>query len=55
MSTGTDMGQEKNVAGGAALTADYGQTIGSWGAVGTTARRTATVSLAAFGRIIGRH
>ncbi|MFJ3222948.1 hypothetical protein ACIPJS_06235 [Streptomyces sp. NPDC086783] len=55
MSTGTDMGQEKNVAGGAALTANYGQTIGSWGAVGTAAQRTATVSLATFGRIISRH
>ncbi|MDC2961319.1 hypothetical protein PO587_43535 [Streptomyces gilvifuscus] len=55
MSTGTDMGEEKNVAGGAALTANYGQTIGSWGAVGTAAQRTATVSLATFGRIIGRH
>ncbi|PAU47867.1 hypothetical protein CK936_16285 [Streptomyces albireticuli] len=54
MATGKDMGQEKNVAGGAALTANYGQTIGSWGAVGTAAKKTATVSLAAFAKIIAR-
>ncbi|MFF9179230.1 hypothetical protein [Streptomyces sp. NPDC014793] len=54
MSTGADMGQEKNVAGGAALTANYGQTIGSWGTVGTAAQKAGTVSLATFAKIIGR-
>ncbi|MEV7244371.1 hypothetical protein [Streptomyces sp. NPDC093248] len=48
------MGQEKNVAGGAALTANYGQTIGSWGTVGTAAQKAGTVSLATVAKIIGR-
>ncbi|MFJ7278515.1 hypothetical protein [Kitasatospora sp. NPDC098663] len=54
MSTGADMSQEKNVAGGAALTANYGQTIGSWGIVGDAAQKAGTVSLATFAKIIGR-
>lgn len=54
MASGTDMTEEKKAATGAALTANYGQTIGSWGAVGTATQKAGTVSLAAFARIIGR-
>ncbi|MEU6964277.1 hypothetical protein [Streptomyces chrestomyceticus] len=54
MTTGYDMTQGKSAATGAALTANYGQTIGSWGAVGTAAQKTGTVSLALFAKVIGR-
>ncbi|MGA5822879.1 hypothetical protein ACPC54_34085 [Kitasatospora sp. NPDC094028] len=54
MSTGADMGQEKDYASRAALTANYGQTIGSWGVVGSAAQKAGTVSLATFAKIIGR-
>ncbi|MFF1788402.1 hypothetical protein ACFVX9_18320 [Kitasatospora sp. NPDC058243] len=54
MSTGTDMSQAKEGASGAALTANYGQSIGSWGIVGDAAKKTGTVSLATFSKIIGR-
>ncbi|MFH8692491.1 hypothetical protein ACH4EC_37215 [Streptomyces anulatus] len=54
MKTDTDMTQEKAAATNAALTANYGQTLGSWGAVGKAAQKPATVSLAAFAKVIGR-
>ncbi|MFD4531974.1 hypothetical protein ACFWNL_20170 [Kitasatospora sp. NPDC058397] len=54
MSTGADMSQAKEGASGAALTANYGQSIGSWGIVGDAAKKTGTVSLATFSKIIGR-
>ncbi|MFD7587895.1 hypothetical protein ACFV84_21010 [Kitasatospora sp. NPDC059811] len=54
MSTGSDMSQAKEGASGAALTANYGQSIGSWGIVGDAAKKTGTVSLATFSKIIGR-
>ncbi|MEV8324402.1 hypothetical protein [Kitasatospora sp. NPDC056731] len=54
MSTGRDMSQAKEGASGAALTANYGQSIGSWGIVGDAAKKTGTVSLATFSKIIGR-
>ncbi|GAA2951357.1 hypothetical protein [Streptomyces enissocaesilis] len=54
MAAGTDMSAPKNAATGTALTANYGQSIGSWGAVGSAAKKTGTVSLAAFAGVIGR-
>lgn len=54
LAAGTDMSDPKNAATGTALTANYGQSIGSWGAVGTAAKRTGTVSLALFASVIGR-
>ncbi|GLW04738.1 hypothetical protein [Streptomyces lavendulae] len=54
MAAGTDMSDEKNAASGAALTANYGQTIGSWGPVGAAAKKAGTVSLGLFSAVIGR-
>ncbi|MFJ8473526.1 hypothetical protein [Kitasatospora sp. NPDC094011] len=54
MAAGGDMTNEKYVASGTALTANYGQTIGSWGPVGSAAKKAGTVSLATFAKIIGR-
>ncbi|MEU3776374.1 hypothetical protein AB0F11_24855 [Streptomyces sp. NPDC032472] len=54
LAAGTDMSDPKTAATGTALTANYGQSIGSWGAVGTAAKRTGTVSLALFAGVIGR-
>ncbi|MER5563227.1 hypothetical protein ABT071_32010 [Streptomyces sp. NPDC002506] len=54
MASGTDQTDAKTGATGAALTANYGQSIGSWGAVGTAAQKTGTVSLSLFAKIIGR-
>ncbi|CAN3983280.1 hypothetical protein [Kitasatospora purpeofusca] len=54
MSTGSDLSDAKTAAAGTALTANYGQSIGHWGAVGTAAQKAGTVSLATFAKIIGR-
>ncbi|RKT07938.1 hypothetical protein BX286_6015 [Streptomyces sp. 3211.6] len=54
LASGTDMSDPKTAATGAALTANYGQSIGSWGAVGAAAKKSGTVSLALFAGIIGR-
>ncbi|MEU8917291.1 hypothetical protein [Streptomyces nigrescens] len=54
MATGIDMSDPKDAATGAALTANLGQTIGSWGAVGTAANKARTISLFAFARVISR-
>ncbi|MFJ9079400.1 hypothetical protein ACIRO3_29780 [Streptomyces sp. NPDC102278] len=54
MATGADMTDGKSAATGTALTANYGQTIGSWGAVGSAAQKTGTVSLGLFAKVIGR-
>ncbi|MFD9357239.1 hypothetical protein [Streptomyces sp. NPDC060031] len=54
MAAGTDMTDPKNAATGTALTANYGQSIGSWDAVGSAAKKTGTLSLAAFAGVIGR-
>lgn len=54
MACGADLADAKTGATGAALTANYGQSIGSWGAVGTAAQKAGTISLATFARIIGR-
>lgn len=54
LATGTDMSAPKTGATGTTLVADYGQSNGSWGAVGSAAQKAGTVSLATFGKIIGR-
>ncbi|MFF3698983.1 hypothetical protein [Streptomyces sp. NPDC002221] len=54
MASGTDQTDAKTGVTGAALTANYGQSIGSWGAVGTAAKEAGTISLATFAKIIGR-
>ncbi|MYY81548.1 MULTISPECIES: hypothetical protein [unclassified Streptomyces] len=54
LATGTDMSAPKTGATGTTLVANYGQSIGSWGAVGSAAQKAGTVSLATFGKIIGR-
>ncbi|MGW6691921.1 hypothetical protein [Streptomyces sp. NPDC054961] len=54
LASGTDMSDPKTAATGTALTANYGQSIGSWGAVGAAAKKSGTVSLALFAGIIGR-
>ncbi|MCK8678445.1 hypothetical protein [Streptomyces lichenis] len=54
MITGADMSAPKTGATGTTLTANYGQSVGSWGAVGTAAQKTGTVSLATFAKVLGR-
>ncbi|MFF0966871.1 hypothetical protein ACFYWA_16905 [Streptomyces sp. NPDC003283] len=54
MASREDMSDPKNAAAGVALTANFGQSIGSWGVVGTAAEKSATVSIATFSKIIGR-
>ncbi|KJS63837.1 hypothetical protein [Streptomyces rubellomurinus] len=54
MASGADLADAKTGATGAALTANYGQSIGSWGAVGTAAQKAGTISLSTFAKIIGR-
>ncbi|MGW1373535.1 HrpF/NolX family T3SS translocon protein [Streptomyces sp. NPDC002446] len=52
--TGSDLGDAKEAATGATLTANYVQTVGSWGAVGSAAKKGGTVTLSLLGRIVGR-
>ncbi|MFF3153226.1 hypothetical protein [Streptomyces sp. NPDC057910] len=54
MTSGTDMSDPKNAAAGTALTANFGQSIGSWGVVGAAGKKGATLSIATFSKIIGR-
>ncbi|MEU6171096.1 hypothetical protein ABZ832_04140 [Streptantibioticus parmotrematis] len=54
MSLGTDMSKPKDAAAGTALTANFGQSVGSWGVVGDAAKKGGTLSIAVFSKIIGR-
>ncbi|MBY8884155.1 hypothetical protein K7472_04750 [Streptomyces sp. PTM05] len=54
MSSGSDMSTPKDAAAGTALTANFGQSIGSWGVVGDAAKKGGTLSIAVFSKIIGR-
>lgn len=53
LATGSDQGDVRGAATGAALIANYGQSVGSWGAVGSAAQKGGTVTLSLLGRIIG--
>ncbi|MFD5732322.1 hypothetical protein ACFWIY_05775 [Streptomyces sioyaensis] len=53
LATGSDQGDARGAATGAALIANYGQSVGSWGAVGSAAQKGGTVTLSLLGRIIG--
>ncbi|MFJ9615315.1 hypothetical protein [Streptomyces noursei] len=50
--TGSDQGDVKEAATGTALIANYGQSVGSWGAVGSAAQKGGTVTLSLLSRII---
>ncbi|MEU6058873.1 hypothetical protein [Streptomyces sp. NPDC047097] len=52
--SGVDMSAPKAGTTGSTLAANYGQTVGSWGAVGTAAQKAGTVSLATFAKVLGR-
>lgn len=54
LSTGASAGQAKDAADGTSLIATYGNSIGSWGAVGSAAKKGGKTSLALFAGIIGR-
>ncbi|MFH8405301.1 hypothetical protein ACH4FX_11080 [Streptomyces sp. NPDC018019] len=54
MTFGADLSAGKGAVSGAALTANYGQSIGSWGAVGTAAKKTGTLSLGLFAAVFRR-
>ncbi|WP_267033313.1 hypothetical protein [Streptomyces sp. NBC_00091] len=54
LTTGSDQGTAGDVATGAGLTAECGNSIGNWGAVGSAAKKGGTVTLATLGRIVGR-
>ncbi|MGW5820556.1 hypothetical protein [Streptomyces noursei] len=50
---GTTVDQSaKDSATGTALTANYGQSVGSWGVVGTAAKKGTIVTIARFGRFL---
>ncbi|WEB41721.1 hypothetical protein MOV08_22240 [Streptomyces yunnanensis] len=52
--TGSDQSDAKGAATGAALTANFGHTAGSWGAVGSAAQKGGTITLSLLGSVIGR-
>lgn len=51
--TGGEQSEAKGAATGAALIANYGQSVGSWGAVGSAAQKGGKITLSLLGRIIG--
>ncbi len=54
LSSGTDQSKAKDVAGGSAVMANFGQTIGSWGVVGTGFEKAGTVSIGLFSKVLTR-